>query len=330
MLDPRMTSLGVQVFGDLYQCEHAALDDLPRVQAVMLEAARRCGATVVADFAHRFSPHGCSGVVVIAESHLAIHTWPEEGYAAVDLFTCGQTLRPEPGFAYLIEALGSRYHTLTTTRRGSRRRARAPDGERAAKVITILDGSPVGARAETAALVGELRGHLEGAARVRVVHLGDDAAGPGGLEPILRASDGFVLAASLGDGWGGPLPAFLAAAGRAGNALTWLGKPAAVAVATHGEAGEGRALVARLQGALSTMGCVIPPMSGVVCARADRAVPGDHGRLEELEVVADNLLEAVRGGAAWRTWRIAPAAGAAADVDPPVDGAPGRPLHQRA
>ena len=55
----------------------------------MKEAARVSGATIVESVFHRFQPHGVSGVVVIAESHLAIHTWPEHGYAAVDFFTCG-------------------------------------------------------------------------------------------------------------------------------------------------------------------------------------------------------------------------------------------------
>lgn len=58
----------------------------------MLRAANESGATVVTDIFHQFNPHGVSGVVVIAESHIAIHTWPEQGYAAVDVFTCGTSI----------------------------------------------------------------------------------------------------------------------------------------------------------------------------------------------------------------------------------------------
>ena len=60
----------------------------------MKRAALECGATIVNAVFHAFNPHGVSGVVVIAESHLTIHTWPEYGYAAVDVFTCGDTVDP--------------------------------------------------------------------------------------------------------------------------------------------------------------------------------------------------------------------------------------------
>jgi S-adenosylmethionine decarboxylase len=62
------------------------------VREAMLSAARESGATVVTDVFHQFNPHGVSGVVVIAESHIAIHTWPEHGFAAVDVFTCGKSI----------------------------------------------------------------------------------------------------------------------------------------------------------------------------------------------------------------------------------------------
>ena len=65
------------------------------------------GATIVGEAFHHFSPHGVSGTLVIAESHLSIHTWPESGYVAIDIFTCGD-LEPRPGFDYLGKALGAR------------------------------------------------------------------------------------------------------------------------------------------------------------------------------------------------------------------------------
>lgn len=71
----------------------------------MLEAACGCGATVLEDSFHYFSPQGVSGVVVIAESHIAIHTWPEHEYAAVDIFTCGTTVDPWVAFRHLKESL---------------------------------------------------------------------------------------------------------------------------------------------------------------------------------------------------------------------------------
>jgi len=84
-----MQALGRQVLLELYDCDAEALSDEALLREAFLDAARLAGATVVTDVFHRFSPYGVSGVVVIAESHLSVHTWPEHGYAAVDLFTCG-------------------------------------------------------------------------------------------------------------------------------------------------------------------------------------------------------------------------------------------------
>lgn len=84
----------------------------------MTEAAVVCGATVVQKNFHHFSPYGVSGVVIIAESHLAIHTWPEYGYAAVDLFTCGATCDPKAAYDYLQEALGAGSAFYSELKRG--------------------------------------------------------------------------------------------------------------------------------------------------------------------------------------------------------------------
>lgn len=83
-----------------------------------MTAAIDCGAEVLGDSFHRFSPQGVSGVVIIAESHLSIHTWPEHGYAAVDIFTCGTTVRPEKAAEVLVEKLGSQNHSLKEIQRG--------------------------------------------------------------------------------------------------------------------------------------------------------------------------------------------------------------------
>lgn len=101
-----MTGLGHQVVLDLYDCVAERIDSLEHVQTAMLEAARAAGATIVCDTFHRFSPWGVSGVVVIAESHLAIHTWPERNYAAVDVFTCGP-MGVQAACDLLVAAFGS-------------------------------------------------------------------------------------------------------------------------------------------------------------------------------------------------------------------------------
>lgn len=284
-----MSAYGIHVLGDLYDCDGAALDDLPTVEAAMREAARRAGATIVTDVVHRFSPQGVSGVVVIAESHLTIHTWPEERYAAIDLFTCGNTVRPELGVAHLVEALGCRHHTVTTARRGSRHTARAPDREQRRRIITVIDGGPAG---DGAAIGAHLRPHLEDQARMQLVALADGPPPPDALAALLRASDGFVLAASAPASGDDRLAAFLARATAFADGWTWLGKPAAVLIASDG----GDDAHARLQGALSAMGCLLPPMSAIAYAR------GSEPPRAELEVIVHNLLEAIGGGGGWRTF----------------------------
>ena len=84
-----MNSLGRHLLAEFYNCESGVLNDPEHIERLMNEAARLSGATVVQSVFHVFSPHGVSGVVVVEESHLAVHTWPEYGYAAVDYFSCG-------------------------------------------------------------------------------------------------------------------------------------------------------------------------------------------------------------------------------------------------
>ena len=79
---------------------------------------KKAGATAIQDMVHNFTPHGVTGVVVIAESHFAIHTWPEYGFAAVDLFTCGETVDPWVAFQHLAQALAAANHSVVEMRRG--------------------------------------------------------------------------------------------------------------------------------------------------------------------------------------------------------------------
>lgn len=90
----RMEALGRQILVEYYECDGSKLNDVHFIETVLVEATEKSGATIISHNIHEFSPHGVSGVVVIAESHVAIHTWPEYKYAAVDIFTCGETIDP--------------------------------------------------------------------------------------------------------------------------------------------------------------------------------------------------------------------------------------------
>ncbi|MCK6552109.1 adenosylmethionine decarboxylase, partial [Myxococcota bacterium] len=104
-----MNALGRHELVELYDCDPATLDDEAAIATHMLAAARAAGATIITERFHKFAPHGVSGVVILAESHLTIHTWPEHGYAALDLFTCAM-IDSDTCFAALQKALGSRHH----------------------------------------------------------------------------------------------------------------------------------------------------------------------------------------------------------------------------
>ncbi len=102
-----MKALGKHVLLELYDCDLSILNDIQEIEKSMIAAAEEAGASVVGQVFHQFSPHGVSGVVVIAESHLSIHTWPEHRYAAVDLYTCGNTVDPAVAANVVAAALKS-------------------------------------------------------------------------------------------------------------------------------------------------------------------------------------------------------------------------------
>lgn len=89
-----MEALGRQILVEYYDCDQSKINDVSFVETSLIQAAKDSKATLISHNFHKFSPYGVSGVVVIAESHIAIHTWPEYNYAAVDIFTCGDTIDP--------------------------------------------------------------------------------------------------------------------------------------------------------------------------------------------------------------------------------------------
>lgn len=113
-----MKALGCHIVAEMSLCDPEILTDLEGVQKAMVEAAEVANAEVREIAFHRFIPHGVSGVVVIAESHLSIHTWPEIGYAAVDIYTCGGHTDPMLALQYLSKQFHCQRMTTTTIDRG--------------------------------------------------------------------------------------------------------------------------------------------------------------------------------------------------------------------
>lgn len=110
--------LGRQVLAELTFCNRESLNDATQMESLLREAAASAGATLLSVHVHHFQPHGLSGVAILAESHLAIHTWPELGYAAVDAFTCGDHVDPRKAVDVLEEGLESSWTTTMEMSRG--------------------------------------------------------------------------------------------------------------------------------------------------------------------------------------------------------------------
>ena len=113
-----MNALGRHLLIELKDCNREVLNDLNLLQKLLSSAAKEAGATVLEQHFHHFSPQGVSGAIIIAESHLAVHTWPEYGYAALDIFTCGDSVKPEVAVELLIKTLQSKDPTVIEIKRG--------------------------------------------------------------------------------------------------------------------------------------------------------------------------------------------------------------------
>ena len=101
----KLEALGRHILVEYYNCNEDTLRNHEEIEKLMNKAAEISGATIVTSTFHHFNPWGVSGAVIISESHLTIHTWPEFGYAAVDLFTCGDKVNPWIGFDFLEKSL---------------------------------------------------------------------------------------------------------------------------------------------------------------------------------------------------------------------------------
>ncbi|NEP15517.1 MAG: polyamine aminopropyltransferase [Leptolyngbya sp. SIO4C1] len=113
-----MNSLGRHILVEFHGCSAEVLNEVPLIESSMVDAAKEAGATIISSIFHHFSPFGVSGVVVIQESHLAIHTWPEYRYAAVDLFTCGDSVNPWVSYEMLKQAFRAEHGSAIELNRG--------------------------------------------------------------------------------------------------------------------------------------------------------------------------------------------------------------------
>lgn len=111
-------ALGNHLLIELRDCNPETLKSLEKVKSALVGAAKEASATIIDLSFHEFNPFGISGMVVIAESHLSIHTWPEYSYAAADIFTCGDVIKPDVAASYLIMQFESKNPSIIEVKRG--------------------------------------------------------------------------------------------------------------------------------------------------------------------------------------------------------------------
>lgn len=99
-------------------CDPKIISSVEKVQQILVKAAEISGAQVWSVSINRFPPNGVSGIIVISESHISTHTWPEFGYGALDFYTCGNEIDPEKGVVYAVEAFGASTSHITEITRG--------------------------------------------------------------------------------------------------------------------------------------------------------------------------------------------------------------------
>ncbi|MFD1018997.1 adenosylmethionine decarboxylase [Thalassobacillus hwangdonensis] len=113
-----MDTMGRHVISELWNCNNDKLNDMAYIEKVFVDAALRAGAEVREVAFHKFAPHGVSGVVIISESHLTIHSFPEHGYASIDVYTCGDRIDPNVAADYIAESLEAKRNESVEVPRG--------------------------------------------------------------------------------------------------------------------------------------------------------------------------------------------------------------------
>jgi S-adenosylmethionine decarboxylase len=112
-------TVGTHFVLELYECPSGLLDDRIFVRDVIRKAADAAGSTLLNEVQHKFEPQGVTALGLLAESHISVHTWPEGGYAAADVFTCGAHTLPDKACELLIQLFQARRYAMKAIPRGT-------------------------------------------------------------------------------------------------------------------------------------------------------------------------------------------------------------------
>lgn len=113
-----MKTVGIHCILEIRGCPAHLLDDEQHVLETLINASSLAMSTLLDITSHKFSPQGVTALALLAESHISIHTWPESGYAALDVFTCGETANPRLACEFFVKEFQAQDHTLTVLPRG--------------------------------------------------------------------------------------------------------------------------------------------------------------------------------------------------------------------
>lgn len=108
--------LGIHLIVELHGVKPEILNDEPKLRRILIKACEKAGINVLGQFFHKFNPHGVTGIVIVSESHISVHTWPEFGYAALDIFTCGN--KAEEALEEILKELKPERYEVTKVVRG--------------------------------------------------------------------------------------------------------------------------------------------------------------------------------------------------------------------
>lgn len=110
--------LGVHHIAELCGCNADLLNNSEFISTSLRQAVEHANATLIEEIKYEFTPQGITAVCLLSESHISIHTWPEKGYAALDIFTCGDHTAPDVACKFMSDALESEYPKITVLKRG--------------------------------------------------------------------------------------------------------------------------------------------------------------------------------------------------------------------
>ena len=109
--------LGIHIIVELHGVNSELLDNKEKLEDILVRAVQEAGSTIIGKVFHKFSPHGVTGIIGIKESHISIHTWPEFGYAALDIFTC-RGIDPNEILRFIVDEFKPEFYTTMILSRG--------------------------------------------------------------------------------------------------------------------------------------------------------------------------------------------------------------------